>query len=70
MGFCNTILFHFTACNVGDEGGFAPNIQDNKEGKCDSSSCPLDVCHKNISSANAKVNLKNVSSVSFKYVCF
>ena len=20
------------ACNVGDEGGFAPNIQDNKEG--------------------------------------
>jgi hypothetical protein len=22
-----------TACNVGDEGGFAPNIQDNKEGQ-------------------------------------
>ena len=21
------------ACNVGDEGGFAPNIQDNAEGK-------------------------------------
>lgn len=27
-----SILFYFTACNVGDEGGFAPNIQDNKEG--------------------------------------
>lgn len=25
-------MFYFTACNVGDEGGFAPNIQDNKEG--------------------------------------
>ena len=23
----------FTACNVGDEGGFAPNIQNNEEGK-------------------------------------
>ena len=22
----------FTACNVGDEGGFAPNIQNNEEG--------------------------------------
>ena len=22
-----------SACNVGDEGGFAPNILDNKEGK-------------------------------------
>ena len=27
-----TLLF-LTACNVGDEGGFAPNIQDNKEGE-------------------------------------
>ena len=26
-----SILF-YTACNVGDEGGFAPNILDNKEG--------------------------------------
>lgn len=23
----------FSACNVGDEGGFAPNIQNNEEGK-------------------------------------
>ncbi len=22
------------ACNVGDEGGFAPNIQNNFEGRC------------------------------------
>ena len=27
-----TTLFLQDACNVGDEGGFAPNIQDNKEG--------------------------------------
>ena len=26
------IIILFAACNVGDEGGFAPNIQDNKEG--------------------------------------
>ena len=26
------IILLFAACNVGDEGGFAPNIQDNKEG--------------------------------------
>ena len=26
------VLF-LSACNVGDEGGFAPNIQDNKEGE-------------------------------------
>ena len=30
----NLLFFSFTlATNVGDEGGFAPNIQDNKEGK-------------------------------------
>jgi len=23
---------YLTACNVGDEGGFAPNIQNNEEG--------------------------------------
>jgi len=23
---------YFAACNVGDEGGFAPNIQSNEEG--------------------------------------
>lgn len=30
----NFLLFHSLkdACNVGDEGGFAPGIQDNKEG--------------------------------------
>ncbi len=28
---CIIILF-FSACNVGDEGGFAPNIQNNLEG--------------------------------------
>ena len=27
------ILLFFVACNVGDEGGFAPNILSNKEGK-------------------------------------
>ena len=26
------ITFIFSACNVGDEGGFAPNILDNREG--------------------------------------
>lgn len=25
-------VFVFIACNVGDEGGFAPNIQNNEEG--------------------------------------
>lgn len=32
IGKILSVLFYFTACNVGDEGGFAPNIQDNKEG--------------------------------------
>jgi enolase len=27
-----SICFLISACNVGDEGGFAPNILDNKEG--------------------------------------
>jgi len=27
---CGCLLL--TACNVGDEGGFAPNIQNNEEG--------------------------------------
>ena len=27
------IFSNFAATNVGDEGGFAPNIQDNKEGR-------------------------------------
>lgn len=32
MSRTNFQLFSFSACNVGDEGGFAPNILDNMEG--------------------------------------
>ena len=30
---CVNPVFFSTAVNVGDEGGFAPNIQDNREGE-------------------------------------
>jgi len=32
INYMNPVFFP-TAVNVGDEGGFAPNIQDNREGE-------------------------------------
>ena len=49
LHFWKTLGLLFSACNVGDEGGFAPNIQNNEEGKItgfqliteSNSNCPL-----------------------------
>ena len=32
FGILQCVCMCLTACNVGDEGGFAPNIQNNEEG--------------------------------------